>query len=264
MTSAENTNNVNVSISVDDGSKIKPIKSISKVASKLVKKLKKHDGVDKSRMNDAALLINTLLSNFDKPSEIQRYSWPALASDFDLIGIAETGSGKTLAFLIPLLAKLVMRGPTRNEGVQILIVTPTRELAIQIHKVLEAVSTQFQIPSACIYGGTSRKDQVRALRSTTPSVVVGTPGRLLDLLGENIFSLSGVKSWVLDEADRMLDMGFEPEIRQMASAMTDPQRQTIMFSATWPSSIQTLASRYLRSKNVARITVQKGSLKFLP
>ena len=257
MASDENAK-VNVSITVDDDKKIRPMKCIKKVASKLVKKLKKQEGMDKGGRDRATLLINTLLSRFDKPSEIQQYSWPALASGYDLIGIAETGSGKTLAFLVPLLAALMMQGPGRGEGVQILVVTPTRELAIQIHKVLEELSNQFQITSACIYGGTSRKDQVRAVRLITPDVIVGTPGRLLDLLSEGVFSLSNVKSWVLDEADRMLDMGFEPEIRQMASAMTDPRRQTVMFSATWPSSIQTLAGRYLRPNHVAKITIQRG------
>src|ERR1700722_16903333 len=151
----EESNAVNVSVDVDNGVKINPVKCITEAASKVVKKLKKQEGMDKKQKDRASLLINTLLTGFDKPSEIQKYSWPALASGLDLIGIAETGSGKTLAFLVPLLAKLVMCKPGREGGVQILIVTPTRELAIQIHKVLEETSTKFQINSACIYGGTS-------------------------------------------------------------------------------------------------------------
>lgn len=177
-------------------------------------------------------------------------------------GIARTGSGKTLAFLVPALLKIAKLGPRGfTKGPprpRVLIVAPTRELALQSHDVVQAVGG---VKGVCIYGGVPKPVQKNELRAGA-DVVVATPGRLLDLMDENALSLSDVCYMVLDEADRMLDDGFEPAIRRILGACPSKEsglRQTVMFSATWPEEIRELADTFL-SGNTMRITVGSAEL----
>jgi ATP-dependent RNA helicase DBP3 len=180
-----------------------------------------------------------LTKGFEKPTPIQSYCWPALSTGRDVIGIAETGSGKTLAFSMPIISRLEKEGKAKGKSIKILVLAPTRELAMQTYNVLKDGCS-----CICIYGGVKKDEQRKQLTSQKPVVVVGTPGRIVDFIDEGTLKLSEVEFFVLDEADRMLDMGFEPAIRQVV-AQLPAKRQTIMFSATWPTDIQAMANRYL-------------------
>jgi len=185
--------------------------------------------------------------NFEKPTSIQATSWPVAMSGRDLVGIAQTGSGKTLAYMLPgfvhIDKKQYDRRGARYEGPTVLVLAPTRELAQQI----QAVSAEFDYHrSVCLFGGAPKGPQIRECRYSRPPVVIATPGRLIDLLECNIISLNDVSYLVLDEADRMLDMGFEPQIRTIIGKITNPERQTLMWSATWPKEVRALAEDFLK------------------
>lgn len=184
-------------------------------------------------------------AGFVRPSPIQCQSWPVIMSGMDLIGIAQTGTGKTLAFLLPAFLHIDGQETPRNErgGPTVLVLSPTRELALQI----EAEVKKFHyrgIKSVCVYGGGSRKGQIQVVQKGV-EIVIATPGRLNDLLMNEIMDVRSVTYLVLDEADRMLDMGFEPEIRKILLDIR-PDRQTIMTSATWPKSVQRMADQYMK------------------
>ncbi|CAH0493828.1 unnamed protein product [Peronospora farinosa] len=182
---------------------------------------------------------------FDTPTPIQSQCWPILASGRDIIGIAETGSGKTLAFAIPGLIHIAAQPEVSPKfpGPRMLVVAPTRELAMQSSAVISEAGKKCGLKSICIYGGVPKQMQKKALRDGV-HVVVATPGRLKDLIEERSCNLSKVSFVVLDEADRMLDEGFEKDIRAIIGG-THPERQIAMFSATWPQSIQKLAHEFL-------------------
>lgn len=158
------------------------------------------------------------LKNFEKPTPIQSASFPIMFGGRDVIGIAETGSGKTVAFGVPALQHILSITPAgkgKKAPVSVLVVAPTRELAMQTHSNLSSIAATIpSITSVCIYGGVSKDDQKKILNQG-PRIVVGTPGRLLDLIGEGALDLSNVSWLVLDEADRMLDRGFENDIREI-------------------------------------------------
>jgi len=191
--------------------------------------------------------IMKICSGFSNPTPIQAQCWPVLASGRDIIGIAETGSGKTLAFSIPALAHLKHRVETESKSKpgfpKMLIVSPTRELAMQSQEVLEVAGKSCGVRSVCVYGGVPKWTQKEALKKGV-EVVVATPGRLIDLINEGVCDLSQVSYLVLDEADRMLDQGFERDIRAIIG-QTHPGRQTALFSATWPDSVRELAHSFL-------------------
>lgn len=190
---------------------------------------------------------------FSQPSPIQSQCWPIVLSGHDLIGIAATGSGKTLAFGLPALQHIRVQrnsGVVKGRGPVTLILAPTRELAMQIHGVLEDAGSACGIRAACIYGGVPKGPQLRLLREGA-DVVVATPGRLQDLMDDGSCDLSNVTFFVLDEADRMLDQGFEPAMRAIASQVR-ADRQTVMFSATWPVEVQRLANAFLAKPTKAR------------
>jgi len=191
--------------------------------------------------------IMSVCKNFEKPMAIQSQCWPIISSGRDIIGIAETGSGKTLAFSLPALAHMMHRieNPPANVpwGPTMLVLAPTRELAMQSQEVLEEAGKVCGIRSVCCYGGVPKWEQKRALRWGV-EVVVATPGRLKDLVQMGCVNLGGVSYLVLDEADRMLDQGFEEDIRAIIG-MTHPERQTCLFSATWPEAIRNLAQEFL-------------------
>lgn len=186
------------------------------------------------------------LKSFPAPSPIQAATWPLLFAGRDVIGIAETGSGKTLGFGLPCLKKLLdskkSKKPYHPAAV---IISPTRELAMQIYDQLVKFSHVANAEVTCIFGGVGKDEQRVALK--TASIVVATPGRLKDLQNDESVSLSKVKYLVLDEADRMLDKGFEQDIKDIIQPMPVSRRQTVMFTATWPKSVQDLAATFMNT-----------------
>ena len=173
-----------------------------------------------------------------KPTPIQEQCIPAALDDKDVVGIAQTGTGKTLAFGLPMLQALA------RSGGQGLIVLPTRELAIQVDEMLSKVGRSFNLKTAVLIGGEKPYKQLQALKRK-PHVIVATPGRLIDFMQQKKVRLDKVKVVVLDEADRMLDIGFMPQIREIMKAVPK-QRQTLLFSATMPNEIAEIAARYMR------------------
>ncbi|ORC86526.1 putative ATP-dependent DEAD/H RNA helicase [Trypanosoma theileri] len=183
---------------------------------------------------------------YKAPTPIQSIAWPILLNSRDLVGVAKTGSGKTMAFMVPAALHIMAQPPIRpGDGPIALVLAPTRELAVQIEeetrKVLRRVPS---ISTTCLYGGTPKGPQIRVLRAGV-HVVIATPGRLIDLLEMHATNLLRVTYLVLDEADRMLDMGFEVQIRKICSQIR-ADRQTLMFSATWPQEIRNLAASFQR------------------
>ncbi|XP_074532711.1 putative ATP-dependent RNA helicase DDX43 [Halichoeres trimaculatus] len=183
---------------------------------------------------------------FVKPTPIQSQAWPVLLSGEDLIAIAQTGTGKTLAYLLP--GFIHMEGQpvprAKRGGPGMLVLTPTRELALQIE--VECKKYRFKsYNSICIYGGGDRRNQINQVKGGV-DIVIATPGRLNDLQMNELINLSSITYLVLDEADRMLDMGFEPQILKILLDIR-PDRQTVMTSATWPTGVRRLAKSYLRN-----------------
>ncbi|KAI9769498.1 MAG: RNA-dependent ATPase [Geoglossum simile] len=185
--------------------------------------------------------------SFSSPTPIQAAAWPPLLAGRDVIGVAETGSGKTLAFAVPCIRYInsLPKGK-RSRGARAVIVSPTRELALQIHEQVIKLARPEGLEAVCVYGGVQKEEQRKALK--TASIIVATPGRLNDLISEGAADLSKVGYLVLDEADRMLDKGFEDAIREIIKT-TPPtaQRQTLMFTATWPPSVRELAATFMKS-----------------
>ena len=192
-------------------------------------------------------------ATFKNPTPIQSAAWPFLLSSRDVIGVAETGSGKTLAFGVPCIRYITSLPPQpkKSSTARAVIVSPTRELAVQIYDQMVQLAKPAGLQVVCVYGGVPKDSQRLALKSA--HIVVATPGRLNDLINEGAANLSEVNYVVLDEADRMLDKGFEEEIRKIISttpsslsATGSPGRQTLMFTATWPPSVRDLASTFMR------------------
>ncbi len=184
--------------------------------------------------------------NFKAPTPIQAAAWPFLLTGRDVIGVAETGSGKTMAFAVPCVRGILSLSENqRNKGARAVIVSPTRELAMQSHEQIMPLCNVSGLRAVCVYGGVPKDEQRKTLK--TADIVVATPGRLNDLINEGCADLSKARYVVLDEADRMLDKGFEEEIRKIIN--TTPsigKRQTLMFTATWPESVRTLASTFMK------------------
>ncbi len=174
---------------------------------------------------------------FEIPTPIQHQVIPGALEGKDVVGIAQTGTGKTLAFGIPMIQRMPIH---KGQG---LILVPTRELAEQVEEAFMAVGTPLGLRSAVVIGGVSQGRQVRALRNN-PHIVIATPGRLDDLMKQGVYSLDKVRAITLDEADRMLDVGFLPQINRILQ--TVKVRQTMLFSATMPKSISSLASKYMK------------------
>ena len=189
-----------------------------------------------------------------EPTEIQEQAIPALATtDTDFVGQAQTGTGKTAAFVLPLLNKI----DSNARDIQALILTPTRELANQINDEIKKFSTYEKIKTIPVYGGVSLEGQVRGLRRDRPQIVVGTPGRVLDLIERGVLILEHAKIAVLDEADEMLDMGFIDDVKLILSKLGE-SKKTWMFSATMPAPILNLIKTYLKDPLVVK--VQKKTL----
>lgn len=192
------------------------------------------------------------------PTEIQHRTIPEILAGKDVLATAQTGTGKTAAFVLPMLqrVRLAARGG-RSATPSALILTPTRELAAQITESIRTYGSESRLRAVSIFGGASRNRQITELRSH-PDILVATPGRLLDLIADGFISLRDVSYLVLDEADRMLDMGFIPAVRQIID-MTPSERQTALFSATMPRPIQSLARDLL--VDPVRVQAESGELK---
>jgi ATP-dependent RNA helicase RhlE len=182
------------------------------------------------------------------PTPIQEKSIPLILRGTDILGLAQTGTGKTAAFVVPILQRL-LKGPRKR--IRALIVAPTRELAEQIHQAVSDLGKKTGIRSVSVYGGVSKNPQIAVLKKGV-EIVVACPGRLLDHLGERAIDLSNVEVLVLDEADRMCDMGFLPDIRRILKALPS-ERQTLFFSATMPKEIRGLADTILKNPTTVQI-----------
>ena len=194
-------------------------------------------------------------NGFQYPTAIQAVGWPHALSGQDLVGIAQTGSGKTLSFLLPALIHINAQPYLeRGDGPIALVLCPTRELAQQVQKVADEFGSMCEIRNTCVYGGASKGPQLRDLQSGC-EIVIATPGRLIDFLEQGKTNLRRCTYLVLDEADRMLDMGFEPQIRKIIDQIR-PDRQTLMWSATWPKEVRKLAEDFLTNN----VHLQVGSL----
>lgn len=187
---------------------------------------------------------------YTSPTPIQEQSIPILLQGKDLLGCAQTGTGKTAAFSIPILQKLYKTD--HRKGIKALILTPTRELAIQIGESFEAYGKHTGLKHTVIFGGVGQKPQTDAIKSGV-QILVATPGRLLDLISQGFVSLSSLDFFVLDEADRMLDMGFVHDIRRILKLLPT-KRQTLFFSATMPPEIETLANSILTHPEKVEVT----------
>ncbi|KAG0991645.1 hypothetical protein G6F57_004003 [Rhizopus arrhizus] len=194
---------------------------------------------------------------FPSPTPIQSQGWPMALSGRDVVGVAETGSGKTLAYTLPAIVHINAQPLLQpGEGPIVLILAPTRELAVQIREQCDKFGATSRIKNTCLYGGTPRGPQIRDLVKGV-EICIATPGRLIDMLEAGKTNLKRVTYLVLDEADRMLDMGFEPQIRKIVNQIR-PDRQTLMWSATWPKTVERLAHQYL--KDYIQVTVGSLSL----
>lgn len=181
---------------------------------------------------------------FPAPTAIQSQGWPMALSGRDVVGIAETGSGKTLTYCLPAIVHInaqPLLAP--GDGPIVLVLAPTRELAVQIQQEITKFGKSSRIRNTCVYGGVPKGPQIRDL-SRGVEVCIATPGRLIDMLEAGKTNLRRVTYLVLDEADRMLDMGFEPQIRKIIGQIR-PDRQTLMWSATWPKEVRNLAKDFL-------------------
>jgi superfamily II DNA/RNA helicase len=208
-------------------------------------------------------------AGFKEPSPVQAKAWPAALSGKDVIGVAKTGSGKTLGFLLPIFHRISTknlpegateamkmlergRGCINNSNLPsplCLVVSPTRELAMQIHKECVKFGTPIGISATVVYGGSNANAQIQELRKGG-QIVVATPGRLCDLLDrKSCLTLNMCHFIILDEADRMLDMGFEPQLKQITAALPEKSsRQTLFFTATWPKAVRKVASKFMRGE----------------
>ena len=194
-------------------------------------------------------------AGYETATPIQEAAIPAALRGRDIIGTAQTGTGKTAAFVLPILHKL-LDGP-RNQA-RALIVTPTRELAEQIHSVTKTLSAGTGLRSATIYGGVGSDRQIKALRAGT-EILVACPGRLLDLIQQGHAKMKRIEILVLDEADRMFDMGFLPDVRRIIKAVP-VERQTMLFSATFPPEVEQLASQSLTEPQRISMGISKPAV----
>ena len=185
---------------------------------------------------------------FKNPWPIQQEAIPAGRAGRDVMGLAQTGTGKTAAFALPLLDRLLK---VRRPGPRVLVLAPTRELATQIAAEIRTLSKFTRLKTITVYGGVSTRNQINSLRQH-PEIIVGCPGRVLDLLGQRVLRLGHVETLVLDEADHMFDMGFLPDIRKILAAMPE-RRQNLLFAATMPREIRRLADDLLTDPHVVEL-----------
>jgi ATP-dependent RNA helicase RhlE len=200
--------------------------------------------------------------DYVQPTPIQQQAIPHVLAGRDVVGAAQTGTGKTAAFTLPLLQHLSASPATeRRRPVRALVLTPTRELAIQVEQSVRTYGSHLHLRSAAIYGGVGMKGQLDALRAGV-DIVVATPGRLLDHLGQKTLSLAQITHVVLDEADRMLDMGFIHDMRRIL-ALLPRERQTLFFSATFPAEVRRLAAAFLRDPVEVQVAAPNATVNLV-
>ena len=193
---------------------------------------------------------------YTTPTPIQQQAIRPVLDNRDILGLAQTGTGKTAAFTLPIIQQLYLnKNNTKKREIKALILTPTRELAIQIHECLNDYARYTDVRHCVIFGGVKQHAQVQELKIGV-DILVATPGRLLDLMNQKIINLSSIRHFVLDEADRMLDMGFIHDIKRLLPKLPK-EKQTLFFSATMPSDIATLSRSILR--NPVRVEVTPAS-----
>ncbi|HPU98286.1 MAG TPA: DEAD/DEAH box helicase [Candidatus Hydrogenedentes bacterium] len=192
---------------------------------------------------DSRLVRALAAQGIDTPTPIQELAIPPALEGRDLIATAQTGTGKTLAYLLPSLTRLAAEPPNAS-GPRLLVLTPTRELALQVESVARPLADTLRLTVTVVYGGVGMNAQTKALQSS-PSVLIATPGRLLDHMGRGHVRLDRVRILCLDEADRMLDMGFLPDVKRILGK-TPADRQTLMFSATFAQELQRLSASFMR------------------
>ena len=190
-------------------------------------------------------------AGYHTPTPIQTKAIPQIMKGLDLVGLAQTGTGKTAAFVLPMLHRLLIG---KKKQISALVVAPTRELAEQIHQTCQILGAETGLKSAAVYGGVGINPQIRALKQA--NIVVACPGRLLDHISRKTIDLSKVEMLVLDEADQMFDMGFLPDIRRLLSHLPRSNRQTLLFSATMPAQIRSLADDILAEN---KVKIQAGN-----
>ncbi|KAI1204414.1 DEAD-domain-containing protein [Annulohypoxylon truncatum] len=210
--------------------------------------------IEFSHLPSSSLVAKNPFASFKAPTPIQAASWPFGLSGRDIVGVAETGSGKTIAFGLPLISAVLGMPKSKGAGrIRAVVVSPTRELAMQTNEQLAKLGELVGLKTVCVYGGAPKDEQRVLLRKA--DVIVATPGRLKDFLEEGSIKLEGAKFVVLDEADRMLDKGFEDDIKRIIGCTPrKDERQTLMFTATWPQSVQALASTFM----VSPVKIQIG------
>ncbi len=206
-------------------------------------------------------LLGALRSQgFNTPTPIQAQAIPPMLEGRDVLGIAQTGTGKTAAFALPILQFLAdQKGKPAPRTARVLILSPTRELAGQINDSIAGFASRLRLSQACVFGGVGKGPQAR-ICSRGVDILVATPGRLRDLMEDGAISLQAVQILVLDEADRMLDMGFAPEVRRFAKTMP-ADRQTVLFSATMPTDIRVLANELMRDPVRVEVTPQSTTVE---
>jgi len=201
---------------------------------------------------DAKILQSVQESGYTEPTPIQSAAIPQVLAGHDLIGIAQTGTGKTAAFTLPMLTRLsAPAGEHRRPGTRALVLAPTRELVLQIEENVRGYGRHLPLRVATVFGGVGERPQMDALRAGT-DLIIACPGRLLDLMGRRCADFSGLQFLVLDEADRMLDMGFLPSIRQIVRSLP-AKRQTLLFSATLSREIESLTHEFQRAPKLVQI-----------
>ncbi|MCX7174277.1 MAG: DEAD/DEAH box helicase [Proteobacteria bacterium] len=209
----------------------------------------------------AELLRAIADQGYDTPTPIQAQAIPVVLAGRDLMAAAQTGTGKTAGFTLPILQLLSTRPAVSRGKPRVLILTPTRELAAQVEQSVCTYGKHLPIKSAAIFGGVSMVPQLKALKGGV-DILVATPGRLLDHLGQRNADLSGVEIFVLDEADRMLDMGFLPDIRKVI-ALIPKQKQSLLFSATFPEEIRALAAGLLRNPQTVEVAPRNATVDLI-
>ncbi len=211
-------------------------------------------------------LINPILKavaeeGYEHPTPIQEQSIPIVIQKRDLLGCAQTGTGKTAAFAIPILQLLHQNNASKNRRIKALIITPTRELAIQIGESFHAYGKYTTIKHTVIFGGVGQNSQTTALQNGV-DVLIATPGRLLDLMQQGFIKLDAIEMFVLDEADRMLDMGFIHDIKKILKVLPE-KRQSLFFSATMPSDIVKLSEKILHNPEYVTVTPPSTTVELI-
>ena len=213
-----------------------------------------------NHLNLSSALLNALTDQkYSKPFPIQEKAIPAILKNKDVLGIAQTGSGKTASYVLPILQQLLGDTETKNRHVKSLVLVPTRELAIQVQEVFHQFSNALptRIKSLAVYGGVSINPQMMAMQNT--HVLVATPGRLLELVASNAVHLSTIKTLVLDEADKMLDLGFKDEMTEIFKLLPN-KRQNLLFSATLSDDVSSIREILLRDPLLIKIEDKKEDI----